>query len=276
MQSAAILGPVGAMQLGVLLELPPAHDQLLPGVPWGRVEAFPTPAYWAYQVMSKRVLGEPPEYKLGQTLAQEVAACLLGGHGIPAPVGVAAFERLRDHGVLASTRTIDELLPPLEAPLAVYGKLVRYRFARQKARYVSQALVCLAAGEPPQQSGRALRDWLLHLNGIGPKTASWIARNWLRADDVAILDIHILRVGRAIGLFPIHLTVERHYLALEDLFLAFSQGMGVRASELDAVIWYEMAHSPLSTLVLLGKKLPPPKGRPTKQRAGPARTSQPI
>ncbi|MDZ3993341.1 hypothetical protein PspTeo4_24872 [Pseudomonas sp. Teo4] len=47
----------------------------------------------------------------------------------------------------------------------------------------------------PLHSGRALRDWLLELPGIGYKTASWVARNWLDADDVAILDIHILRAG---------------------------------------------------------------------------------
>jgi thermostable 8-oxoguanine DNA glycosylase len=253
------------------LELPPPNEMLLPGVPWGRVEGFPTPAYWAYQVMSKRVLGGPPEYKLGHTLAEEVAACLLGGHGIPAAVGIVAFERLRERGVLAGTPTEKELLTLLEEPLTVHGRAVRYRFAKQKARFLSEALERVAKGDAPLQSGRALRDWLLQLNGVGPKTASWIARNWLRADDVAILDIHILRVGAAIGLFPKHLTVERHYFALEELFLAFSQRMGVRASELDAVIWFEMARSPLSTQVMLGNKVhstsgPSPKVRAAKQR----------
>lgn len=272
MQTAAILGPVGVMQL----ELPPASELLLPGVPWGRVEGFPTPAYWAYQVMSKRVLGSPPEYKLGHTLAEEVAACLLGGHGIPATVGIAAFERLRGRGVLAGTPTEEELLTLLEEPLTVQGRAVRYRFARQKARYVSGALKRVATGDAPLQSGRALRDWLLELNGIGPKTASWVARNWLRADDVAILDIHILRVGVAIGLFPKSLAVERHYFALEELFLAFSQRMGVRASELDAVIWFEMARSPLSTQVMLGNKLPAASGPSTKVRAPKQRHANPA
>jgi thermostable 8-oxoguanine DNA glycosylase len=272
MQTAAILGPVGVMQL----ELPPASELLLPGVPWGRVEGFPTPAYWAYQVMSKRVLGGPPEYKLGHTLAEEVAACLLGGHGIPAAVGIAAFERLRQRGVLAGTPTEEELLKLLEETLTVHGRTVRYRFAKQKARYVSEALKRVATGDAPLQTGRALRDWLLQLNGIGPKTASWIARNWLRADDVAILDIHILRVGVAIGLFPKNLTVERHYFALEELFLAFSQRMGVRASELDAVIWFEMARSPLSTQVMLGNKLPSTSGSSAKVRATKQRHSNPA
>lgn len=272
MQTAAILGPVGVMQL----ELPPASDLLLPGVPWGRVEGFPTPAYWAYQVMSKRVLGGPPEYKLGNTLAEEVAACLLGGHGIPAAVGIVAFERLRLRGLLSGTPSEKELLTQLEEPLTVHGRTVRYRFAKQKARYLSEALQRLAAGDAPLQTGRALRDWLLQLNGIGPKTASWIARNWLRADDVAILDIHILRVGVAIGLFPKNLTVERHYFALEELFLTFSQRMGVRASELDAVIWFEMARSPLSIQVMLGNKLPATSGSSPKVRATKQRHSDPA
>lgn len=272
MQTAAILGPVGVMQL----ELPPASELLLPGVPWGRVEGFPSPAYWAYQVMSKRVLGGPPEYKLGHTLAEEVSACLLGGHGIPAAVGIVAFERLRDQGVLAGTPTEEALLTLLEEPLIVHGRAVRYRFAKQKARYVSEALKLVAKGDAPLQTGRTLRDWLLQVNGIGPKTASWIARNWLRADDVAILDIHILRVGVAIGLFPKNLTVERHYFALEELFLAFSQRVGVRASELDAVIWFEMARSPLSTQVMLGNKLPSTSGSSAKVRSAKQRHANPA
>lgn len=44
--------------------------------------------------------------------------------------------------------------------------------------------------------------------------------------------------------FQERLTVERHYLELEEQFLQFSLGLGVRASELDALIWLEMMSSP--------------------------------
>nr|WP_206606033.1 hypothetical protein [Steroidobacter cummioxidans] len=91
----------------------------------------------------------------------------------------------------------------------------------------------------------------MELPGIGPKTASWIARNWMDADDVAILDIHIMRVGQIIGLFPSNLTVDRHYFDLEALFLQFSRALDVRASELDAVVWHEMASSPATARVLI-------------------------
>jgi N-glycosylase/DNA lyase len=250
-QTAAILSKVGALRL----ELPSAGINVMPGVQWGCIAAFPTPAYWVYQVVSKRIQGGPPEYRLGRTLAEEVGACLLGGHGIPATVGLAAFEHLRSAGAFRDTPPgEDRLLAWLQQPLSVHGRQIRYRFAAQKARYLSAALR-LVQDAPLTNSGRVLRDWLLDIPGIGYKTASWVARNWLCADDVAILDIHILRFGQAIRLFPENLTVERHYLELEKLFLEFSTRVDVRASELDAVIWHEMATSPLSVRQLVDGKL---------------------
>jgi len=231
----------------VQFEFPAASDEALPGVRWGAVDAFPTPAYWAYQVLARRVSGQAIQYRLGQSLAEEVAACLLGGHGMPAEMGVAAFGRLRAAGLLEGTPDEDCLYQELAKPMEINGRSCRYRFAKQKARYLASALASLAQGEPPTGSGRLLRDWLMELPGIGPKTASWVSRNWLDADDVAILDIHILRAGAVAGFFERGLTVERDYLKLEQQFLQFSHAIGVRASELDAVIWLEMMASPAAT-----------------------------
>lgn len=237
--------------VAVQVELPDAAAEVMPGVAWGAVEAFPTPAYWAYQVLARRVNGTTIRHRLGNSLQEEVAACLLGGHGIPAEVGLAAFERLRDRGALNATVSEDELAKQLAEPLQVGGRHIRYRFAAQKARYLHRALDRLAADRAPMGSGRQLRDWLVELPGIGLKTASWIARNTLDADDVAILDIHILRAGAIAGFFDRELTVERHYRVLEDRFIEFSRCLQVRASELDSVIWMEMKMSPASVSRLL-------------------------
>lgn len=238
-QTAAILTRTGAIQI----EAPPPDKILLRGIRWGAIDAFPTPAYWQYQVISRRVTGKPAAYKLGRTLTEEVAACLLGGHGIPAAIGIAAYERLRRFGAFSGAiPSAQQIESWLRTPLKVGQRQVKYRFATQKARYLATALPSVQSA-PEFQSGRQLRDWLMRLPGIGPKTASWVARNWMDADDVAILDIHIMRVGQAIGLFPRELTVERNYFKLEDLFLQFSKALDVRCSELDAVIWYEMASS---------------------------------
>lgn len=237
--------------VAVQVELPDAMSEVMPGVAWGPVEAFPTPAYWAYQVLARRVIGTTIRHRLGHNLQEEVAACLLGGHGIPAEVGLAAFVRLRDHDALNGDVTEAELTKQLSEPLQVGSRSICYRFAAQKARYLHAAMRRLATERAPMASGRQLRDWLTELPGIGLKTASWVARNTLDADDVAILDIHILRAGALAGFFDPELTVERHYRALEDRFIEFSQCLRVRPSELDSVIWMEMRMSPASVSRLL-------------------------
>lgn len=246
------IATVHSSTLTVSLSLPRPTDEVLPGVLWGDVGAFPSPAYWTYLVYAARLLGDRPRYELGSSLVEEVSACLLGGHGIPATVGLAAFSALKSKGALDTTSklpTEQALLEMLSEPLEVNSKSVRYRFAAQKSRYLHAALCFLQQHAAPQDP-KELRNWLIGIPGIGLKTASWVVRNWTRSDEVAILDVHLMRVGKAIKLFPEHLTVERHYLALEELFLQLSRAMDVRASELDAVIWNEMASSPLSVKLL--------------------------
>ncbi|MGJ7497817.1 8-oxoguanine DNA glycosylase [Variovorax sp. RT4R15] len=240
--------------LNVQVELPPADAEVMPGVRWGAVEAFPTPAYWAYQVLARRITGSTIAHRLGGNLVEEVAACLLGGHGIPAEVGLAAFRRLRESGALRAAAGEAEIHELLSTPLDLGDRKVRYRFASQKSRYLGQALKLLAQERAPTESGRALRDWLTRLPGVGLKTASWIARNRMDADDVAILDIHILRAGELAGFFDPSFTVERHYLHLEARFLEFSERLQVKPSELDSVIWLEMKLSPKSVDRLLADK----------------------
>jgi hypothetical protein len=202
-------------------------------------------------VLVRRLTGHAAAYKLGRSLAEEVGACLLGGHGIPATVGLAAYDRLRERGAFGGAAPTEaQLAAWLREPLKVGERQVNYRFAAQKARYLASALP-LVLQLPATTNGKQLRDGLMQLPGIGPKTASWVARNWLDADDVAILDIHIMRIGQAIRLFPKELTVERHYLKLEELYLQFSAALDVRASELDAVMWHEMASSPTTARFLI-------------------------
>lgn len=239
----------------VQFELPDANDEVLPGLRWGALEAFPTPAYWTYQVLARRVLAGPPTHRLGKTLAEEVVACLLGGYGIPASVGLAAFEQLKSQGLLDNTPTASAVRASLHQPLIVRGRTVHYRFASRKAVFVAAALRVLATDTPPQEDGRRLRDWLLQIEGIGYKTASWIARNWLDADDVAILDVHLKRAG-ALGGFLNGALRSANYLELEEQFLRFSHALGVRPSELDAVIWHEMMSSPKTVKRLLNDRPP--------------------
>jgi N-glycosylase/DNA lyase len=253
-QTAVFFSKVGALTV----ELPGAALEVMPGVRWGAVDAFPTPAYWVFQTLSRRLNCAPLRYRLGRSLAEELGACLLGGHGIPARVGLAAYERLRALGAFSPDKvpTADEIADWLAEPLHVDGRLIRYRFAAQKSRYLG-ACLGMVHRAPSFATGRALRDWLVAMPGVGLKTASWIARNWMDADDVAILDVHVLRFGHAIGLFDESLKVEKDYLKLEALFLEFSARVDVRASELDAVVWHEMANSPAAVRALTKRATSP-------------------
>src|SRR5437868_2594397 len=127
-QTVAILTRTGTIQV----EIPSSETFLLEGVRWGAVDAFPTPAYWQYQVIARRLAGRPAGYKLGRTLAEEVAACLVGGHGIPAGVGIGAYWKLRQLGALGESPPSEEQIKGwLGEPLLVGSRQVRYRFAAQ-------------------------------------------------------------------------------------------------------------------------------------------------
>ncbi|MBB4039856.1 thermostable 8-oxoguanine DNA glycosylase [Microvirga flocculans] len=223
------------------LDLPDADEWLMPGVRWGRFDHALTPAFWVSQAWMSGD-ATPTSFQLGQSLVEEVVVCLLGGHGTPAEVGLAAAERicqaLRDttDGILSH----DACERLLVEPLAVRGRTVRYRFARQRAKYLAGSLRGLRQIAEADLTDLELRDALCRLPGIGPKTASWIVRNRRASDKVAILDVHIVRACQIMGVFPERADPARHYARLEGTFLEFCSRAHARASVVDAVMWTTM------------------------------------
>lgn len=230
------------------LVLPPAGSSVVPGLLWGRHDELCTPAYWAAQSWMWE-LDEPEHYRLGRTLREELLACMLGGYGIPAEVGLAAYDRLRPQAAGSGQALCDEaqVRAQLAAPLSVGKCQVRYRFVNQKSRHVSAAFRALGA-DAETLPDRCLRDHLTGLPGVGPKTASWVVRNLRGSDEVAILDVHLMRAGRMLGVFDASLEVGRHYARLEGCFLRFAAAIGSRASILDSVIWMTMRRLPRALL----------------------------
>jgi hypothetical protein len=200
-----------------------------------------TPAYWAVQVKHWGTDPQPGTHRLASNFREEALACMLGGHGIPSDVALAVFRRLRSTDyVRLSFEGVNAVIDLLSEPVeTVNGRRVRYRFARAKGTYIYELLTSWQ-DPPPHYHSRDLRDWLLQFNGIGPKTASWIVRNWLDSDEVAILDIHIFRAGVLAGLFNPSDRIDRDYLRLEERFLQFAGAIGARPSILDAIIWSQM------------------------------------
>jgi N-glycosylase/DNA lyase len=238
------------------LSLPDSHAYVMDGVKWGyHYEVF-TPAFWAALAWMESTEAEGQSLRIGKTLSEEVAACLLGGHGIPAEVGLAAFYRVRDAGLLDGSLPSEGVLyDALSEPLIIKGRKVRYRFARQRSAFLSEALNVLDNSAPPTESHLDFRDWMLGIKGIGPKTASWITRNWLDSDEVAIIDIHIYRAGLLMNLYDSSESPSTRYFLMERKFLSFAKRLGLRPSFLDALIWRQMKNAGSMALNVLRRVL---------------------
>lgn len=219
------------------LALPDPDEFVVPGVPWGAFDELLTPAYWRGQAWQHEQLGTYTSLRLGRTLTEEVAACLLGGFGMKAELGLAAFARLRNRGLIGEPEVDAETLERVLAePFTMRGVLRRYRFPRQKARYLAGCMRRLAQFPEPSDD-IALRDQLAELPGVGLKTASWIVRNYRGSNRIAVIDVHILRAGRYIHLFsPTH-DPQHHYRALEEAFLRFAAALSTPAGMLDSLVW---------------------------------------
>lgn len=223
------------------LVLPGCDDQVAPGIKWGRLDVLFSPAFWATQIWQHEKDTTRESFKIGNSLKEEIAACLLGGYGIPSEVGNMAFKHLKESGCFSDKAVSKEFIfSKLSVPIQFDGHTIRYRFAKQKTSYLYDALKKCDNDTPPVTNPIKLRDWLLKVKGIGPKTASWIVRNWTASDDVAIIDIHIQRAGLLAGFFNKDHDVTKHYYHMEELYLDFAKAIGARASLLDAVIWKNM------------------------------------
>lgn len=227
-----------------LVRIPHQDDEVVAGIRWGRPDIPNCPAYWAIRCRWEG--GASGFLSRGQSLPEEVGFCILGGFGVRYEVNAAAFEMLRRHGAfdLDSDLTVADVGRLLKEPLDVDGRAIRYRFPNQRARRLFDMRVRLRGMKASGVSALDLRDVLQTIDGVGPKTASWIVRNILDSDEVAILDVHILRACRLMGVFPERVALPRDYVGLEKTFLAFASALGVRPSVLDSVMWTEMRALP--------------------------------
>jgi thermostable 8-oxoguanine DNA glycosylase len=203
-------------------------------VHWGRFDAFGTPAYWVDQTVrgcySERIAVQAS----GADLLSETLFCLLGGFGVTAESAGAAHRAVLNFLVADRSPTTEEVEEVLRTPLP--GGLGRYRFPRQRAERVADAVNRLREETAPTDP-LLLKAYLLRLNGIGPKTASWIVRNATGSADVAIIDIWLVRALTRTGIFRSEWRVDRHYDRYEQAFLQYAAYGDVPAGALDLCIW---------------------------------------
>jgi len=123
------------------------------------------------------------------------------------------------------------------------------RFHNHKAQYICEARErfggrgALLAHVPKHENEEIVRrNWLAeNVKGLGYKEASHFLRNIGHGNRVAILDRHILRNMKGLGVMgsaPANLG-EKNYLALEKKLAGFSKRMRIPLAHMDFVFWSE-------------------------------------
>lgn len=235
----------------ILIQVPHENELINKNISWGKIEAFFTPAFWYTQtIMHEKEKSAMLNYKISNgALLEETLACLIGGYGIPSEIGNAKFAQLQPFiNKIYNSPNLDEITELMQQPMKMNNKNLHYRFAKQKAKYIYNTLVFFQNFDEKQYSDIELRNELIKINGIGPKTASWIVRNYRRSDHIAIIDIHLHRAGILAGFFDLKDNINKDYLKMEQKFLNFCSKINLSAAKLDAVIWRIMKS--LNSIVL--------------------------
>lgn len=222
-------------------------------IDWEEAGQLYTKDYWAVQYRLDDSFY--PSSRLGSCLKEEVVACLLGGYGMKAEMGLWAFHRLKNMQLINRRTARGTLEEAIAQPFWVNGRELRYRFPGQKASYIYDFLQRNDIREMEMLSGSELRERLLTVRGVGPKTASWIARNYSECEDVAIVDIHIYRAGRLAGFISPEWDIRKDYYKIEESFLSFCKSIDAIPSRMDSIIWNQMKESGRRAIKMLNPKI---------------------
>lgn len=121
------------------------------------------------------------------------------------------------------------------------------RFKNKKAKYIIEArkfflnnLSSIKSRIKNCKDVFELRDFLVkNIKGFGYKESSHFLRNMGLGENIAILDRHILKNLKNLGVIneiPKTLT-RKKYIEIEKKFVEFSKGLGIGAEELDLLLW---------------------------------------
>ncbi len=132
----------------------------------------------------------------------------------------------------------------------IVKELSRARFIQKKSAYIVEARekflldskVSLRSIISQIGDGHEAREWLVqNVKGIGYKEASHFLRNIGFEQNLAILDRHILKNLKSIGLIekiPDSLSKSR-YFEIEKRMIELSKAVQIPMSYLDLVMWYK-------------------------------------
>jgi N-glycosylase/DNA lyase len=188
-------------------------------------------------------------------LIYELVCCVLSSR-VPFELARAATDRMAQWLLLEADewKTLKpsfhgRMLEVLLTPIQLNGRTRRYRFPRVRARQLEEtrkALMRVNGGLPALIDSsievlEARRRLVREVSGFGPKQASMFLRNVGRSYDLAILDSHVLRFGRATGVLSGKApTSLRQYEQLENSFRQYAETTGYSVGCVDSAVWITM------------------------------------
>lgn len=179
----------------------------------------------SYETKKKEIKNRLKEFKRKKSdkkIFSELCFCLLTPQS-KARICDRAIKKLEKSGLLFSMSE-KQILPELKG----------VRFANKKSNYIVEARKL--------SDIKNTREWLVeNVKGLGYKESSHFLRNIGLGDNIAILDRHILKNLKELGVIkeiPKTLT-KKKYLEIEEKMRAFSKSIGIPLDEMDLLLWSE-------------------------------------
>ena len=195
------------------------------------------------------------------SLWHELIACMLGSM-VSFEHAQAAADYLNTKGLLNvanhlrnprkfELRLFKALSSPVYPPVTRSGNGRKYRYPKLRANHIRRTAESIyQAGESIRNllySGKDSRDTRVRIMGaavgVGPKQASLFLRNIGYADDLAILDRHVLEYMFFLGFLPVRtrgMTSLSAYVEVEDRLRTYAKRVRMDLSSLDTSIWVVM------------------------------------
>lgn len=186
-----------------------------------------------------------------EDIEDELLFCLLGGYGITEEHGRSAWLTVRQLEPFSGFWRDDDLFQKIMATLEVPqfeprradGSLRRYRFPKRKAAIIVKARRWVRSRKPLEDcllywdDPKDRRRILLGCPGLGLKSASWLLRNLGMGDELAVLDVHLVRALQDAKRIDNKIRLPRDYYAVEKAFLDWCHELNAPSAAFDLFIW---------------------------------------
>lgn len=172
-------------------------------------------------------------------------------------VALRFSEEIRDYKLLSNNQPmkIDMLTKKIQTILSTALEIedvsIKYRFPNAKAKFIAYNLLYLQSSgglknllSQTDDIAKMRAFFVKEIKGIGPKQSSHFLRNVGYSNEVAVLDVHILRYMEIQGIigdaYNKAIGTLKQYEKLESLLIDFLRHMKYPIGFIDQAIWIVM------------------------------------